>query len=323
MLNITTILFLLSIVLLRRSVLINKFVILFTLTVLNFSSHAFDPTIKPINVIIPFSPGGSVSQAFIHLQKYAADRKITLVPVFKPGAEGQIGTKDLVKSSPDGYTISITLAAVLGLYEYQNQSLDLTVITGLRNNIMVMVSNPQKFPYPLSIIDSITRDNTTINYGYGSPSHKVIYDQYFKFVNAKSNQTLIPYKGGGKLINDLLSGQIDIGILPLTLVRSQIVTGSLKLVAIAVNTDYPGYKDVPRLGKIYSGWKNFDGVVVVSPKKLNTEAKLFWDKFLTDYLNDHQVQKDFMKDDTPAMKFGPQFVISSITNTVDSLKESK
>lgn len=300
-----------------------KYIVLLTLTLLTVNCYAFDPTSKSINVIIPFTPGGSVDSAFVHLQKYAAERKITLVPVYKPGAEGIIGSRELAQSSPDGYTIGITLAAVLGLYEYENKTLDLTILTGLRNNIMVMVSNPAKFSYPLSVIDAVTRDNTSINYGYGSPSHKVIYEQYFKFVNAKKGQTMIPYKGGSKVIADLMGGHIDIAILPLTLIKPQVDAGTLKLVAIAVNTDYSEYKNVPRLGKIYSGWKNFDGVIVAAPENLDVDAKAFWDKFLTGYLNDKRVQKDFLEDSTTAMKFGPQYIMGSIINNVNSLKESE
>lgn len=299
-----------------------KLTLTLVLSLSMYASHAFDPTAKPINVIIPFSPGGSVDAAFVHLQKYAAERKITLVPVFNPGAEGIIGTRNLVKSATDGYTIGITLAAVLGLYEYENKSLNLTVLTGLRNNIMVMVSNPAKFSHSLSTIDTIVKDNTSINFGYGSPSHKVIYEQYFKFADAKKGQTMVPYKGGAKVISDLIGGHVDIGILPLTLIKQQIDAKSLTLVAIAVNTDYAEYKDVPRLGKIYSGWKNFDGVIAVAPDNLNMDAKVFWDKFLHGYLNDKRVQREFLEDSTTAMKFGPQYIMGSIINNVNSLLET-
>jgi tripartite-type tricarboxylate transporter receptor subunit TctC len=300
-----------------------KVVLLFIFVLLNFDTYAFDPTSKPINVIIPFPPGGSVDASFGHLQKYAFDRKITLIPIYKPGAEGIIGTRELVKSPTDGYTIGLSVSAIMGLYKYQNKILDLTILTGLRNNIMVIVINPEKISYDLSQIDYIARSSTNINFGYGSPSHKSIFQQYFKFVNAKSGQSLIPYKGGAKVISDLVGGHIDVGVIPLILIKSQIDSGTLKIVAIAADSDYSEYPDVPRLNKIYSGWKNFDGVLAIAPKNINSDAKLFWDKFLKDYLNDKLVQSDIIKQSTSPMKFGPEYIIERINNNFNSFTESE
>jgi tripartite-type tricarboxylate transporter receptor subunit TctC len=264
-----------------------------------------------------------VNSAFSHLQKYAASRNITLVPVFKPGAEGLIGTQELIKSPGDGYTLSITLAAVLGLHKHKNNDLNLIVLTGLRSNVMVMVSNPLKFNHSLSVLNNVSRGSTSINWGYGSASHRVIYEQYFKFIGAQPSQNLILYNGGSRVIADLIGGHIDIGILPLTLVKSQIDSGILNLVAIMTKTDYLEYKHIPRLGHTYTEWKNFDGVIMVAPKSLNTDARLFWDNFLMEYLENPVVRQEFFTDSTPPIKFGPAHIMDSIMNNYHWFRESE
>ena len=308
---------------LRKDKVMLKF--LFVLAVSLYGSMVkadFNPVDSIVKVIIPFSPGGSVDTAFKHLQNYAAEKKIILVPVYKPGAEGLIGTQALVESPGDGLHLSLTLSSVVGLYQFRNANANLTVLTGIQNNIMVMVANPQRFSKSLSDLDDIVKTSNSLNFGYGSPSHRVVFNQYFDFVKAKPQQSLIRYNGGSRVITDLLGGHIDIGILPLTLVKPNIDAGTLKLIAIAVKTDYAEFRDVPRLGEIYPGWKNFDGVLAIAPDTLKASAREFWNKFFQDYLEDPRVKKEFSAASTPAMPFGPQYILESIRNNYNSFRNS-
>ena len=59
-----------------------KIILSFIILCITISANAFDPKTKPVQVIMPFAPGGGVDQTFRHLQKYAAAKNITLIGIY-------------------------------------------------------------------------------------------------------------------------------------------------------------------------------------------------------------------------------------------------
>ena len=71
-------------------------------------SSAADYPSKPIQIIVPFSPGGGADTSQRTFNKYAEPLVgKTLVIVTKPGAGGTTGWAELVRKKPDGYTMAI------------------------------------------------------------------------------------------------------------------------------------------------------------------------------------------------------------------------
>src|SRR6266404_70272 len=64
---------------------------------------------RPINMIVPFPPGGNTDIMARALQNELSKAlKQTVVVINKGGAAGTLGLIDLVRASPDGYTIALT-----------------------------------------------------------------------------------------------------------------------------------------------------------------------------------------------------------------------
>ncbi|MDD4363196.1 MAG: tripartite tricarboxylate transporter substrate-binding protein, partial [Atribacterota bacterium] len=60
---------------------------------------------RPIRSIVPFNPGGGTDLLTRTIEKYLDLDGQPLVPVYIPGASGQIGAMELYRETPDGYTI--------------------------------------------------------------------------------------------------------------------------------------------------------------------------------------------------------------------------
>ena len=71
--------------------------------------EAIDYPEQPIEVIVPFAPGGStdIGARILekHLPKYLPDAKIVVVN--KPGGSGTVAISDIYNSKPDGYTLAL------------------------------------------------------------------------------------------------------------------------------------------------------------------------------------------------------------------------
>src|SRR5262249_31179703 len=70
-----------------------------------FSAQAQDWPAKPVSLVVPFPPGGSVDPlARILSAKLSDSLKHQFIVENKPGASGAIGSAFVAKAKPDGYT---------------------------------------------------------------------------------------------------------------------------------------------------------------------------------------------------------------------------
>lgn len=281
------------------------------LVVMSPSVYSFEATSKTVNVVIPFAPGGGVDQSFRHLQKYALERGITLVAVYRPGADGLIAMRELANMPKDGFNISVTTAGVLAYQELRDTEKCCTAITGIRDSIGAFVVHPSSSIKTLDDLEKAVKQGDDIKFGYGAPGQRMVLDQFFEFAKPSKEPLLVPYKGGGPVINDLLAGHIDAAQVPLSIVKAHIDTGKLRLIA-TTRSKIDGFA-VPMVEDRYPKWKELDGFAVVTPAGANPEAVKFWTSFLKEYVGNKQVQQDFAKDYTISAPFGTKNVTETVT----------
>lgn len=293
------------------------------LTVISPYAFGFEPTAKPITVIIPFTPGGGVDQSFRHLQRYAEQRGIKIVASYKPGADGLIGMNDASSLPPDGFNISLTTAGAVAVHRLKNPNPDLSIVSGIRNSVFAIVVNPNKGITSIKDLETKIRKGDDIKFGQGAPAQKLSVEQLIEFMNPKSKPVVAAYKGAGPVIQDLLGGHIDVASVPLSTVSTHIDAGKLKLLAVSVDSKIDSYPDVPSISKFYPKWENYEGYCLVVPKNTSPDAILFWENFLKDYLADPQVQKDFVKDFTEVSPFGTHKVESTVKSSMKKLSKQE
>lgn len=106
---------------------------------------------RPLEIIVPSSPGGSID-TFARILQSAIDSTglyPSVVVLNKPGAGGTIGTRDVKDSAPDGYkfavsTTGIVTSKVMGVVDYDHSDMTLLGAVG-RTDLFLAVKDDSRF----------------------------------------------------------------------------------------------------------------------------------------------------------------------------------
>ena len=217
-----------------------------------FAADAPYPT-RPINMVVPFTPGGSVDFA----GRLIADRLSRALgqPVVidnRGGAGGTIGSTYVAKAAPDGYTLIVTSQSTHVVNPAVNPKLPydavkdfepITIIGRLANVLIINASLPiQTFD---DLVKYARANPTALNYasaGIGSVSHLSM--ELLK-KQAGIPMTHVPYRGAGVALNDLLSGQVQLTWNNLSSNLDSILNGKLRALAVAAPARVPQLPNVP------------------------------------------------------------------------------
>jgi tripartite-type tricarboxylate transporter receptor subunit TctC len=202
---------------------------------------------KPIRLIVPFPPGGSVDPvARLLAERLAAGLGQPVVIDNRGGANTTLGTAELTKAAPDGHTLLLTASThvinpLLGMkLPYDSVKDFLPVATVIRSEFM-LVAHPSLPANSLAELVALAKSQPgKLNYaisGTGNANH--LAGELFNQV-AQVKLTNIPYKGGGPAINDLLGGQVQLMFSVPTSVVQHVRAGRLKAFAYTGATPLPG-----------------------------------------------------------------------------------
>ncbi|MFO1396128.1 MAG: tripartite tricarboxylate transporter substrate binding protein [Burkholderiales bacterium] len=219
---------------------------------------------KPVNVIVPWPPGGPSDIAARPLAKGLQDElKQPFVIDNRGGAGGNIGTAMVTKAAPDGYTLLVTSSAPIVI----NQSLykdmtfksetDLAPITNLLRVPLIVAVHPSVPAKNLQeLIAWIKAQNGKVQFasaGNGTPQH--LTGELFK-TQAKLDITHVPYKGSAPAIADLIGGHVPIMFDSAIAIIPQIKAGKVRAIAITSAKRSASLPDVPTFDE--SGMKGFE-----------------------------------------------------------------
>ena len=173
--------------------------------------------VKPIRMINPFSPGGSLDLVARTLAKsMSAELGQQVVVENRPGAGGTIGVDLVAKSPPDGYTLlavqsSITINPSLQKQIPYDPVRDFAPISRISSYMFFLVVHPSLPARSVKQLIVLARANPgQINYasvGMGSGTH--LAAELFDYM-AGVKMTHIPYKGTGQVMPDLLGGHVAV-----------------------------------------------------------------------------------------------------------------
>ncbi len=208
---------------------------------------------KPITIVVPFAAGGPTDlMARIVGERMGKELGQTFVIDNTTGAAGTIAVGKVARSAPDGYTISIghvgTHVANGTIYKNLNYSLldDLEPITRLPSNPMLVVS-PTSFPPRTlkELVEYLKANPEKVSggtAGMGSGSHL----GSLAFTNATgAKYQLVPYRGTGPAIQDLISNQIQIMVDQTSNSLPQVQGGKVKAYAITAKARSAAAPDIP------------------------------------------------------------------------------
>ena len=207
---------------------------------------------RPITIIVPTTAGGppdTIARLIGERMKVTLGEPIIVENV--TGAGGSIGVARVVRAEPDGYTVSIghwsTHVVNGAIYDLNYDLLkDFAPVARLPANPQLIVSkkdvpaaNLKEFIAWLKANESKAAAGTA---GAGSASH--IAEIYFQNITG-THFTMVPYRGTGPALNDLIAGQIDLILDQASNSMAQVRAGTIKAYAVTAKTRLPSLPEVP------------------------------------------------------------------------------
>ena len=217
---------------------------------------------RPVRIVVPWPPGGNVDITARTVQAALGEALGQQVLVEnRPGAGGTVGTAQVVKSSPDGYTLllgssgTVTNAPAVYKNITYDPIKDLVAVGPIQSTPMVLTAAPKT---PVSnwqdfVLLAKTRTVSVATAGNGSSNHLALE---LLVRQAKLPLLHVPYKGSGPAITDLLGSQVDAMVDQLSASIGHIRDGRLKALAVTSKTRSPQLPNVPTLDEL--GVKDFE-----------------------------------------------------------------
>jgi tripartite-type tricarboxylate transporter receptor subunit TctC len=234
---------------------------------------------RPVKVIIPFPPGGTLDTVGRQLaQKLQEQTGQTFFIENKPGGNGTIGADAVAKSPADGYTLlfnastfttapmtmksapydvvkdfqPIALVAQAPLAVSVNNELPIKDIKGL---IAYGKANPGKLTFAIGSTGSAGNLATELLRKAGGIEY-----------------VIVPYKGTAPAFQDLIGGQISGFIDPLLGAMPFHKGSKLRIVAVTSKTRVPTLPDVPTVGETLAGYEFYSWYGLWAPAKLPADV---------------------------------------------------
>ena len=218
---------------------------------------------KTVRIVVPFSPGGIADNS----ARTVADRLGVRLgqPVVvenRPGAAGNIGSEQVAKSAPDGYTLLLGYDGTIVVNPHVYAKLgfdvlrDFAPVTKLGDAGVIVVAHPSVPAKDLRELIALAKAKPgTFTYGSagtGSSAH-LACEMLSQLTGA--GLVHVPYKGGGQAIADAVGGQIPLVCTAVAGAQQFMKTGRLKGLGLSSATRASGAPDVPTF--IENGFAGF------------------------------------------------------------------
>jgi tripartite-type tricarboxylate transporter receptor subunit TctC len=202
---------------------------------------------RPVSMVVPFAPGGSVDvMGRILAARLSEVLGQQVVVENVPGAGGMIGSARVAKAAPDGYEFVLGIAGTHAqnqtLYKnpLYNAATDFAPVALIAEQPTVLVTRNDLPPNTLPEFIAYAKANQTkMQYGSagaGSANHLacVLLDAAIGI-----NVTHVPFRGGGPAMQELLGGRIDYMCNIVTNALPQIEAKSVKPIALLATARSP------------------------------------------------------------------------------------
>ena len=233
---------------------------------------------RPVHIIVGYAPGGANDIAARLLGQSLSDRLgQPFVIDNRPGGGSNIGTEEVVRASPDGYTLllantSNAINATLYTNLKFNFIRDIEPVAGVARAPLVMVLNPA-FPAKTvpEFIAFAKANPGKVNMGSaGIGSMTQTCGELFKMMSGV-DLVHVPYRGAGPALVDLLGGQVQIMFTGIPEVVEHIKAGRLRALAVTGAARSPVLPEVPSVAEFVPGYEASGWYGIGAPKTTRAE----------------------------------------------------
>jgi tripartite-type tricarboxylate transporter receptor subunit TctC len=218
---------------------------------------------KPVRITVPYPPGGTVDLVARHLaQQMGTQVGQQIVVENRAGANGTIGSDFVSKAAPDGYTLlvqaSIFVINPLFLknvpYDVQR---DFAPVSNIGSVPLLVTAHPSVPAANLREFVALVRANpdkyTFATTSFGSAGH--LTEEVIKR-DAGLSILIVPYKGAGPALTDIVGGQVSALADPLPSSYPHVKGGRLKALAVTSRERLAFMPEVPTMAE--SGFPGFE-----------------------------------------------------------------
>jgi tripartite-type tricarboxylate transporter receptor subunit TctC len=214
---------------------------------------------RPIKVIVPYAPGGATDiTARLVGDEFQRVTGQGFVVLNKPGANGLLAIDELVKSSPDGYTVmvgNVTTNAIAPILYKSKMSSDyiksVVAVTNLIDVPAFVAATTVDFSVKTipELVAYAKKNPGKLSYGtvgVGSYPH---YDMAYLAKKAGDlDMTAVPNKNGASgVIQDLLRGDIQVAFLNVASTAPHVIAGKFTPLAVVSNGRLADFPNVPTM----------------------------------------------------------------------------
>lgn len=257
------------------------------------------PTAKPVNLMVPFPPGGSTDLIArtlgTKLQELLGG---TFIVQNTSGAGGTVGAAAAKRAAPDGYNIFVSSLGpfVIGPHLIKGVAYDplqdfdyITVAVQAPNVLAVPGSSPHKSVADVLAFEKANPGKMSFASAGNGTSDHLTAELFWQ--ETKTSGLHIPYKGGAPAMTDLLGGQVDATFMNINTGLPNIKAGKLRALAITSNKRSPLLPDVPTMEELgFKGVTVYSWQAVAAPKGLPPEIKAKLQAAIVTALNDPTVK---------------------------------
>ena len=241
-------------------VLAAAFALVMSLGVISAQGQSYPA--RPIRIVVPFAPGGTADvMARLVGQRLTARLGQPVTVENRAGGGAIIGTDVVAKSSPDGYSLVLVASSHstnLSLhsklpYDTVKDFTPVSLVASTPYMLVVHPSVPAKTVAELVTYLKQRPDTINVSAGaLGTPQH--LGAALFKRA-ADVNVLLVPYKGSGAILPDLMAGRLSLAFENQAIIATHIQSGVLRALAVTSSGRSALFPDVPTM--VEAGFDNF------------------------------------------------------------------
>lgn len=243
---------------------------------------------RPVKIMVGFTAGGTTDVIARAIANELPSRMkgANFIVENKPGAGGNIATADVIKATPDGYSILMASVGPLTInpslqklaYDPLKDLVPIILVADVPN---VLVVNPEKGIKNFKEFEAYVKANSgKLNYastGVGTSAH---LSSFMLMQRMGIDAVHIPYKGA-EALNDLLAGRTEFMFATIPSVITQIKSGKLIAIAVSSLERSRSMPDVPTVAESgFPGYASGSWFGLLAPKgtpkdiveKLNKEV---------------------------------------------------
>ena len=277
---------------------------------------------RPIRVIMPFPPGGTVDVVTRLVTSEAAEiLGKPFVLDYRPGAGGTIATEATARAQPDGYTLLVTtpnhtINPALRAKLPFNTEADFSAVTLIANVPELLIAHPSApFANMREFLQYARANPGKLSYssaGIGTLPH-ITMELLLR--NAGLDVTHVAYKGAAPALTDLMGGVVHLKYDTYATTSPLLPSGKVKVIATAGRSRLPQLPNIPTVAE--SGFPGYEGYLwigVLGPRGVPPEVIATLSSALIRGARSPKVAARFQSDGIETPAGGPEELSRLIAN---------